>query len=98
MRTLMWTGLISFNWDHTRNKPLDNDNRYYREHRGAPEQEHHHQEQVRHPLPSRPREDAQTVRHGTEDHTSAAAASTARSGYATAFSRMHCSHGRRWQE
>ena len=26
-------GLINFNWDHTRNKPLSIDNRYYREHR-----------------------------------------------------------------
>ena len=41
------------------------------------------QEQVCHPLLSRPREDVQTVRHGTEDHTSVAPASTARSGYAT---------------
>ena len=34
MRTLsLIIGLVSFNWHHTRNKPLNVDNRYLREHR-----------------------------------------------------------------
>ena len=72
-------GLINFNWEHTTSKPLSS--LLARAH-CAPEQEHHHQEQVCSSLSGWPGGDTQTVRHGTEDHTSVATAQTERPGHA----------------
>ena len=74
-------GLINFNWGHTLNKPLNIDDHHLRERR-VPQQTHHHQEQVCHPLSSRPREDVPIVWNGAEDYTSVAQPAIQRSGYA----------------
>ena len=49
------------------------------------EQEHHHEEQVCHALPVRPREDVPVVQYSAEDHASVAQSPFERSGQAPSW-------------